>query len=127
MNIPACPLSAEPYEIRFDQELVHKFSKSFRSDSPSIPPTIGAIALQGAFQIINHTLKADWRKLLHVSQTFEYLKPIQLPMTLKTQTTLKEIKTRAQMHFLNFEISLSDNQTGEPIMTSKSTIIVRTS
>ncbi len=127
MNIPVCPLIAEPYEIRFDQELVQKFAKAFRSDSPSLPPTIGAIALQGAFHIINNTLNADWRKLLHVSQTFEYLKPIQLPMTLKTQTTLKEIKTRAQMHFLNFEISLTDSKTGEPMMNSKSTIIVRTS
>jgi hypothetical protein len=127
MNIPACPLSAEPYEIRFDQELVQKFAKAFRSNSQSLPPTIGAIALQGAFHIINNTLKADWRKLLHVSQTFEYLKPIQLPMTLKTQTTLKEIKTRAQMHFLNFEIRLTDSRTGEPMMNSKSTIIVRTS
>lgn len=126
MNIPACPLNAEPYEIRFDQELVKKFEKAFRSGSHSIPPTIGAIALQGAFHIINNTLKADWKKLLHVSQTFEYLKPIQLPMTLKTQTTLKEVKTRAQMHFLNFEITLTDTMTGEPIMNSKSTIIVRT-
>lgn len=127
MNIPACPLVAESYDINFDQDLANRFQKAFRSSSTSVPPTIGAVALKGAFRILNEDLKADWRKLLHVSQTFEYTKPLELPITLKAQTTLKEIKTRAQMHFLSFEISLLDSKNGEKVMNSKSTIIVRAS
>jgi len=127
MNIPPCPVLAEPYELIIDQALIEKFQRAFRSTSSAVPPTVGAVALRGAFQIINEILKADWKKLLHVSQTFEYMKPLKTPMALQTTTVLKEIKTRAQMHFLNFEIVLTERQSATVVMTSKSTIIVRAS
>ena len=127
MNVPPCPVMAEPYDLVIDQALIEKFQRAFRSTSTTIPPTVGAVALRGAFQIINDVLKADWKKLLHVSQTFEYLKPLRTPMSLQTTTVLKEIKTRAQMHFLSFEIVLTDQQSAAVVMTSKSTIIVRAS
>jgi len=128
MRIPEksdLPLKAKTQEIEMGPDLFEKFHKSFLSqDDKNIPATYGCVALSGVFEIVN-SLKVDWTKLLHGSQSFEYLSWPQFPVKCQAQASLIDCKIRAGLVWLQFETMLTEKKSGNAFLKSKTLIMVK--
>lgn len=118
------PLNASPQTIFFDETLRSKFCKAFKSDRADMPPTTGAVALTGVFQILN-SLNVDWKGLLHATQRFVYHQEIKPGTRVQALTKLKDARVRAGMAWLQFETNLVDEVTRQPYVDSFSLIMVK--
>jgi hypothetical protein len=118
------PLKAKPQTILIDEAKVALFHKAFRESEAYIPPTLGAIALKGVFEIVD-SLQVDWRKLLHATQQFTYHSPVPIPCRARGESKLMDCKLRAGMFWLSFVTELVEEESNKILITSKSLIMVR--
>jgi len=128
MNVPAresLPLQAHAQEIVLNDELLRRFQSAFGSEpSDRIPPTVGAVALQGVFEILN-LMQVNWKGLLHASQSFEYRNELHRNQVLVATARLIDARLRGGMHWLQFETTVIDKNTGQELLLSKSLIMVK--
>ncbi len=119
------PISADPIEFEIDQARIDLFQKSFRNTkSQSLPPTWGAVGLQGIFALLNR-FEVDWKKLLHATQKFEYGEKPSIPFPARSETKLVDVKYRAQIYWLSFEGTISDQRSSSILVKTKTLILVR--
>lgn len=115
-------LESKKTEFILSEEVLQNFRKAFRWTSSSIPPSFAARAFVGMFEILNR-LEVDWKKLLHVSQSFSYQKKIEMGQEMKAQSFLKRWKKRGNIYWLHFENQLT-SASGETLLTAESLIMV---
>jgi hypothetical protein len=119
------PISADPLELEIDQARIDLFQKSFKNThSQHLPPTWGAVGLQGIFALLNR-FEVDWKKLLHATQKFEYGEKPSIPFSAKSETKLVDVKYRAQIYWLSFEGTISDQRSNSILVKTKTLILVR--
>ena len=118
------PLRAAPFDFRLDENRRELFCKAFRSQSSALPPTWGAMALKGVFEIVEE-LEVDWRRLLHATQSFTYGQTPTLPCSAKAQTELLDCRYRAATHWLQFVTEVRDADSNALLLTSKTLILVK--
>ena len=116
------PLESKETDFILTEEVVDNFRKAFRWSSPSLPPSFAARAFVGMFEILNR-LEVDWKKLLHISQSFTYQKKIEVGQDMKAKSFLKRWKKRGNVHWLHFESQLK-SPSGENFLTAESLIMV---
>jgi hypothetical protein len=119
------PLEVEPEKFSVTQATTCLFHKAFRDKKDYFPPTLAATALKGMFNLLNR-MQVDWKKLLHATQSFEYHSKIPLPCEILARTQLTDIKLRAGIYWMSFEIRLFGLSDNELYVTSRSLILVRT-
>ncbi len=127
MNLPSkeqLPLRATEQIFEVNQSKLTDFHKAFKDKLTYTPPTLMAVAMKGIFDLVN-SFNVDWRKLLHATQSFSYLKKLDIPCTVKANVSLQDIKFRAQIHWLQFEIKITEAKTGEDLISGKTLILVR--
>lgn len=118
------PLRAKPQTFVLDEQRLSLFRGAFGSTSGEIPPTVGAFALQGVFEILN-SLHVDWKGLLHATQRFRYIHPFTQDQSLSAETSLRDARRRGGMIWLQFVTELSDTKTHQLIAESSSLIMVK--
>lgn len=116
------PIESKETDFMLTEEVVENFRKAFRWSSPSLPPSFAARAFVGMFEILNR-LEVDWKKLLHISQSFTYQQKIELGQDVKAKSFLKRWKKRGNVHWLHFESQLK-SPSGENLLTAESLIMV---
>jgi|GEM_PF-5039459 len=117
------PLQSEKKQVSLDEKRVASFEKAFRSNSKSIPPTIGIFALGNMFELLNQ-FEIDWTKLLHISQSFDYHQKLPIPCNLQVQTSLIRYRHRNSQHWLSFESKIKTCEKQELLISAKSSIII---
>lgn len=93
-------------KLEFTEADVKAFQNVLHQQSSAIPPTLWVKALKGVFALIDE-LQIDWRKLLHVSQRFEYRNPLPIPVKVNSEARLVRMKSRAGAKWLYFENELT--------------------
>lgn len=116
------PIESKETDFMLTEDVVENFRKAFRWSSPSLPPSFAARAFVGMFEILNR-LEVDWKKLLHISQSFTYQQKIELGQDVKAKSFLKRWKKRGNVHWLHFESQLK-SPSGENLLTAESLIMV---
>lgn len=116
------PIESKETDFMLTEEVVENFRKAFRWSSSSLPPSFAARAFVGMFEILNR-LEVDWKKLLHISQSFTYQQKIELGQDVKAKSFLKRWKKRGNVHWLHFESQLK-SPSGENLLTAESLIMV---
>ncbi len=127
MKIPSkeeLPLEAKEEYLSLDETTLQKFRKAFRDSELSVPPTVFSVGLKGIFQILN-SMDVDWKNLLHASQSFHFYRSPRENQRLKLQARLVDVKYRASMHWLQFEVEGFDEKSMESVGLSKSLIMIR--
>jgi hypothetical protein len=124
IDLPESEVAIESQETDFvlTSEIVDQFKQAFRWTAAGIPPSFAARAFSGMFEILNR-LEVDWKKLLHVSQKFEYIVAISLDEEMKAQSFLKKWKKRGSIHWLHFENQLKTKD-GQVRLKAESLIMV---
>lgn len=117
------PVRAREYRFKLSPEIIERFRSAFAWRSSSIPPTVVARAFTGMFELLNE-MQVDWKKLLHTSQSFEYLAPIEENQELTARTQLVKLKKRGTTYWLQFESSLTESESGKDILKAQATILV---
>ncbi len=109
-----------------DDEKAKAFQTALKTKNPwPLPPTWGAIALDGIFEILNN-LEVDWRHLLHGSQSFTFDTPVLAkPIRVESQAELVDYRHRNGVHWLNFETAIRNAENAEILIRSKSLIFVK--
>lgn len=120
------PYSSKEFKFHLDSDIISRFHKAFRWNTSSIPPTLAARAFVGMFDLLNF-LEVDWKKLLHTSQSFEYLAPLEEGQELLAQSKLVKWRKRSGMHWLQFDSLLSDTQNSRVLLRGQSLILVEDS
>jgi hypothetical protein len=118
------PLTTEDVSFLVDSTKIDEFHKAFRDRLTYTPPTLMAIAMRGIFDQLN-AFEIDWKNLLHATQSFTYHQKLVAPVTVLARTSLVDIKFRASIHWLNFEVNIRDAKTEEALITSKSLLMIR--
>lgn len=67
-------------------------------------------------------LGAHWN-LVHGSQSYEFHRPVRVGDVLECTPRIADIKSRERMDFLTLEIACADAASGEPVVTSRGTIV----
>lgn len=117
------PIELEPEIFHFDENIVRLFNQAFHRKSSTPPLSLTARALSGMFKILNE-LEVDWKKLLHVSQRFDYYENISIPGDYQSITKLTRYRERAGSAWLSFEIELRGLDTQDLLVKSSSQIMV---
>lgn len=117
------PIELEPEVFHFDENIVRLFNQAFHRKNSNPPLSLGARALSGMFKILNE-LEVDWKKLLHVSQRFDYYEKISIPGDYQSITRLTRYRERAGSAWLSFEIDLCSLDSKKVLVKSSSQIMV---
>lgn len=129
MNWPeksSLPLCAEDILLTIDESKLQEFHTAFKDRLRYMPPTLMAMAMKGVFDLINQ-MQVDWKRLLHATQSFTYVKPIQVPSQVRAKAKLLDLKYRAQTHWLQFEIQVLDENSKDLLVTARTLILVKDS
>ena len=89
-----------------------------------VPPTFAACFTVGRLgQVVEDPeLGASWN-LVHGSQAYEYFRPVSVGDALLCTPTITDITDRRRMELLTLQIDCSDADSGEPVLTSRASII----
>jgi hypothetical protein len=117
------PLTSEAKEFVIDESLVGQFNDCFKHQGKGRPPTLGVKSLTAMFDILN-ALEVDWKQLLHINQSFDYLKDFALPMPVTSQVQLVKHRFRAGGHWLQFETEIKEKESGDLLIRSRSMVMV---
>ena len=120
--------SAYRYEV--SREKVREYAAA--TGAPPPPETGEAIApptFAACFTIGRNTemfsdpeLGAHWN-LVHGSQEYEFHRPVKVGDVLTCTPRIADIVAKGNMELLTLEIACNDADTGEPVVTSRGTII----
>ena len=61
--------------------------------------------------------------LVHGSQEYEFHRPVRVGDTFICTPRIADIKAKGNMEFMTLEITCADEATGDPVVTSRGTII----
>jgi hypothetical protein len=118
------PLKSPSFSFELDEAKVAKFKSAFKSSSKAVPPTATAMMMKGVFDLIQD-FKVDWKHLLHATQSYQYIKPLELPTRLRAESSLMDHRFRAGIHWLNFETPIYQHDEKEPSVVCKTLIMVK--
>jgi acyl dehydratase len=94
------------------------------SGPATAPPTFAACFTIGRSgdMFADPELGAHWN-LVHGAQEYEFHRPVRVGDALSCTPRIVDIKAKGRMEFLTLEISCNDESSGEPVVTSRGTII----
>lgn len=87
------------------------------------PPTFAACFTVGRSDLFDDPELGAHRNLVHGSQSYELHQPIRVGRTLACSPQITGIVDRGRMELLTLQIDCADVATGEPVLTSRGTII----
>ncbi|MGH8909468.1 MAG: FAS1-like dehydratase domain-containing protein [Egibacteraceae bacterium] len=96
-----------------------------RREGDPAPPTFAACftVLRGAAQLFSDEGLGAHGGLLHGSQEYEFHRPVCSGDTLECTPAITGIATRRGNDFLTLQIDCLDAATGEPVVTSRATLV----
>ncbi len=88
------------------------------------PPTFAACFTVGRSDALfaDPELGAHWN-LVHGAQEYEFHRPVRVGDVLQCTPRIADLKSRGAMDLLTLEIACVDADTGEPVVTSRGTIV----
>ena len=118
------PIKSAEFSYELDEARLSLFRSAFKGSSKKVPPTSTAMMMKGVFDLLQD-MKVDWKLLLHATQNYEYLKPLEVPTRLRAETSLMDHRIRAGMHWLNFETPIYQHDEKEASVICKTLIMIK--
>ncbi len=89
-----------------------------------VPPTFAACITGRVIPAVvdDPELGGHWN-LLHTAQSFDFHRPVRVGDVLECTPRIAHIKSRERMELLTLEIACADADSGEPVLTSRGTIV----
>lgn len=117
------PLDSSESQFELDPKTIEDFRKCFQMKESVVPLTVTCKSFSGLFELFER-IEVDFRRLLHISQTFEYHRPLRETEQLNSKTKLIRSRERGDVTWLSFESRLWDQDCEQPVVSAYSTILV---
>lgn len=115
----------EPVAFEITEQRVQAFRDLF-GGPPGVPPTVLTAAEFSVFPYIigDPELDLDFRRVVHGSQAFEYLRPLLVGETLMVEARIASIRQKGDNGFLTVEMTMRGAD-GAVAAIARSTMIER--
>ncbi len=96
---------------------------AYRGDDPIAPPTFAATIAAGAWDAMfnDEELGLALKRIVHVSQSFEFTRPLRPGDDVVTLTTIEQVRNRGKLDIVGILVELT--VAGELVCRSRSTFM----
>ncbi len=120
------------YRYEVSREKVREYARATGVSGPAAtaesgpvtaPPTFAAcFTIGGGALFSDPELGAHWN-LVHGSQDYEFARPVRVGDVLRCTPRIADIQPKGRMELLTLQIDCVEADSGEPVLTSRGTIV----